>query len=133
MKTTALTNSVFQNLMMAAVVVAALPVPEVVFAQAAAGGQTLANSVGIVHGGLLNIPNVISGIFYIGGAILIGMGLVKLKMHSENPTQTPLGHGLGRVGAGAGAIALPALGAWLNNTLAIGANPAVSQPLGAIQ
>jgi hypothetical protein len=131
MKTSALTDSVFQSLMMTAVIVAALPVPELALAQAA--GQTLAGSVGIVHGGLLNIPNVIAGLFYILGAILIGMGLVKLKLHSENPTQTPLGHGLGRIGAGAGAVALPALAAWLNNSLAIGQNPAVSQPLGAIQ
>jgi hypothetical protein len=128
MTKTRLTNDLFQGLVMAAAIAMALPLPETALAQ-----QNLENSIAIVHGGIANMPNIIAGIFYIGGAIMIGTGLMKLKMHSENPSQTPLGHGLGRIGAGAGAIALPALAAWLNNSLAIGQNPAVSQPLGVIQ
>jgi hypothetical protein len=128
MKTT--TNNVFEALMVAATIAAAFTAPELALAQAP--GADLAGSVDVVHGGLLDVPNIIAGIFYIGGAILIGMGLVRLMKHAENPAQAPLGPALGRIGAGIGALALPALGAWLNNTLALGINPAVSQPLAGI-
>jgi hypothetical protein len=128
MTKTKLTNNLFQALTMAAALAAALPLPETALAQ-----QNLENSIAIIHGGIANMPNIIAGIFYILGAIMIGTGLMKLKMHSENPTQTPLGHGLGRIGAGAGAVALPALAAWLNNSLAIGQNSATSQALGVVQ
>ena len=122
-----LTNDIMQGLLTAAVIAAALPVPDAVFA------QNLQNSVNTVHSGMTNIPNIVAGLFYIGGAALIGAGALKLKAHSENPTQTPIGHGLGRIGAGAALIALPAFGNWLNNSLAIGNSPATSQSLGTIQ
>jgi hypothetical protein len=118
-------NEILQGLLTAACLAAALPAP--------AFAQDLQNSVSVVHSGLLNIPNIVAGLFYIGGAAMIGAGALKLKQHSENPTQTPLGHGLGRIGAGAALIALPAFGQWLNNSLSIGNSPATSQSLGTIQ
>jgi ABC-type phosphate transport system permease subunit len=126
---TKLTNSLFQGLMMAAVVAAALPMPDLVFAQEV-GSTNLANSVSAVHQGINSIPNIVAGLFYIGGSAMVGAGALKLKAHSENPTQTPIGHGLGRIGAGAALIALPAFGQWLNNTLNIGATGANVQSLG---
>ena len=132
MHTTKLTNTVFQGLMMAAVVAAAIPMSGLAIAQEI-GNSNLAQSVGAVHQGINNIPNIVAGLFYIGGSALVGAGALKLKLHSENPTQTPLGHGLGRIGAGAALIALPAFGQWLNNSLAIGSNAATSQSLGTLQ
>lgn len=123
---TKLTNTVFQGLMLAAVVAAALPVPDFVLAQT----QDLSNSVNQVHTGINKIPNIVAGLFYIGGSAMIGAGALKLKAHAENPLQEPLGKGLGRIGAGAALIALPAFGQWLNNTLAIGSTAATSQSLG---
>jgi hypothetical protein len=127
MKNTKLANDVLQGILTAAVLAAAVPMPDVVFA------QNLTSSVNVVHQGIQNIPNIIAGLFYIGGAAMIGAGALKLKAHSENPTQTPLGHGLGRIGAGAALIALPAFGNWLNSSLGIGSNPATSQSLGTVQ
>lgn len=129
--TTKLTNTVFQSLIMAAVTAAALPFPDLVLAQT--GGQDLANSVTVVHQGINNIPNIVAGLFYIGGSALIGAGALHLKNHAENPTQHQLGKGLGRIGAGAALIALPAFGNWLNNTLSIGSTTATSQSLGTLQ
>jgi hypothetical protein len=120
-------DTIYQGLLTAACLAAALPMPDLAFA------QSLQESVSTVHSGLSNIPNIVSGLFYIGGAAMIGAGALSLKKHSENPTQTPLGHGLGRIGAGAALIALPAFGTWLNNSLAIGNAPATSQSLGTIQ
>jgi hypothetical protein len=127
MKKEKLTNDILQGLLAAAVIAAALPVPDAVFA------QNLTNSATVIHQGLLNIPNIVAGLFYIGGAALIGAGALKVKQHAENPTQTPLGHGLGRIGAGAALIALPAFGMWLNSSLGIGQNAATSQSLGTSQ
>jgi hypothetical protein len=55
-----------------------------------------------------------------------------MKAHSENPTTTPLGHSLGRIGAGTALIALPAFGNWLNNSLGVGNTPAAAMGLGPI-
>lgn len=126
--TTKLTNSIFQGLMMAAVVAVALPMPDLVLAQTSTQG--LANSVTTIHTGISSIPNIVAGLFYIGGSALVGAGALKLKLHAENPVQNPLGHGLGRIGAGAALIALPAFGQWLNNSLAIGSTTATAQSLG---
>ena len=46
---------------------------------------------------LVNIPDIINACFYIGGAAFTGSGLLKLKAYSENPGQTPLGQGVGRI------------------------------------
>ncbi|HUY67725.1 MAG TPA: hypothetical protein VMV79_00300 [Alphaproteobacteria bacterium] len=127
MKKDTVTRNYLQGLLMAGVAAATMSIP------GAAIAQDLAQSVTVVHTGLLNIPNIVAGLFYIGGAALIGAGALKLKAHAEQPVQNPLGHGLGRIGAGAALIALPAFGQWLNNTLAIGSNPATSQTLGTIQ
>jgi hypothetical protein len=127
MKKERLTNNILQGLLMAAVTAAALPIPDMVVA------QNLSQSVNTVHQGLLDIPNIVAGLFYIGGAAMIGAGALKLKAHAENPTNNPIGHGLGRIGAGAALIALPAFGTWLNQTLAIGNSAATSQSLGTIQ
>jgi hypothetical protein len=118
-------NSFMQGLLVAAVAAAALPAPNVAFAQ-------LSSSVGIIQTGLTNIPNIVASLFYIGGAALIGSGLLKAKAHAQDPSSNPLGHSLGRIGAGAGLIALPAFGTWLNSTLAIGNSSAQYQGLGPV-
>jgi len=125
---TKFTNTVFQGLMMAAVVAAALPVPELALAQTSTQG--LANSVTTLHTGISSIPNIVAGIFYITGSCLVGAGALKLKMHAESAIQAPLGHGMGRIAAGSTLIALPAFGQWLNNSLAIGSTTATAQSLG---
>ena len=56
--------------------------------------QNLATSVTTVRTGLLNIPNIIAGVCYIAGAAVLGAGLMKLKAHAENASQTPIGQGL---------------------------------------
>ena len=93
----------------------------------------LANSVTTVHTGISSIPNVVSGLFYIGGAAMMGAGALQLKNHAENPNQYPLGKGLGRVTAGGALVALPAFGQWLNNSMAIGSQAVTSQGFGIVQ
>lgn len=100
MKKSKLLNDVLQGLLMSAAV--AFAMPHLAFAQ-----NDLNSSVSTVTTNLGNVPDIINACFYIGGAAFTGSGLLKLKAYSENPQQTALGHGVGRISVGAGLLALP--------------------------
>lgn len=121
-----LKETILQGLLMAAAVAVALPMPNLAFA-----AGDLQSSVGTVQTGLSNIPNIISTAFYIGGAAMVGAGALKLKAHSENPGQTKIGEGLGRVGAGAALIALPGFAGWLQSSLGVNGTAVTYTGLGA--
>jgi hypothetical protein len=117
MKKQRIMEEVLQGLLMAAIVAIALPIPELAWAQAAGLGQTSAN---IVANQLDPTTPLLAAVLYIGGGALIGAGAIKLKQHSENPTQTPMSHGLGRVAAGAALMAIPYFADVAVNTLELG-------------
>jgi hypothetical protein len=54
-----------------------------------------------------NIADVITYVAYIGGAAFAALGIVDLKKHVENPTQTPMKNGLAKLGFGGMLLALP--------------------------
>jgi hypothetical protein len=112
-----LTESMLKGLMMAAVVAAAVPFPELAWAQAGLG----ASATAIVTNELNPTTPLLAAVLYIGGGALIGAGALKLKQHSENPTQTPMSHGLGRIGAGAALMAIPYFADVAVNTMHLGA------------
>lgn len=120
-----LANDLLQGLLMAAVVAAAIPMPELAWA-------TLQESVQTVQTGIRDIPNIVSGVFYIGGAAMIGAGAMSLRKHAENPGSHTLGHGLGRVGAGACLVSLPAFATWARDSLNVGQANIQSTGLGQI-
>ncbi len=51
--------------------------------------------------------NLISVVCWIGGAGLGVAGIFKLKMHVDNPGQTPMKDGLVRIGCGGALLAFP--------------------------
>jgi hypothetical protein len=108
-----LINDLLQGLLMAAVVAVALPMPELAFAQTSVG--TSAGTITTTDLG--PVTTLVAGLFYIGGGVLMGAGALKLKAHAEQPTQNPIGHGLGRLGAGAALMAIPYFGQTMINTL----------------
>ena len=57
---------------------------------------------------LSNIPGLIQGVIYIGGAVFVAAGVLSLKSHVDNPSQTPIRQGLVRLVAGAFLLAAPA-------------------------
>ena len=83
----------------------------------AASAQDLGASVNTIKSNIASIPNLISGVCYIIGAGLVGAGLLKLKAYSENPGQTPIGQGLGRVAIGTTLLASPAMTGWISTTI----------------
>jgi hypothetical protein len=126
MKKAKLLNDILQGLLMSAIVAMAAPH----FASA----QDLNASVSKLTGTeLTNVPDIINACFYIGGAAFTGSGLLKLKQYSENPGQTPLGQGVGRVSVGAGLLALPYISSALVSTFGFGQNAAAYQKFNVVQ
>lgn len=110
-------KDVLQGLLMAAAVAAALPIPDLAFAQS----TDLATSVSKLTGTELHsVPDIISAVFYIGGAALVGAGLLKLKTYAEAPHQNKLGEGVGRLSVGAGLLALPYVSTMVINSFGFG-------------
>ena len=56
---------------------------------------------------IAGLPGLLSGVAYMLGILLGVLGILKIKDHVENPSQTPLQHGAIRLMAGGGLFALP--------------------------
>jgi hypothetical protein len=85
-------------------------------ALATAGGG-VGGMVSSTGSNLTDFPRLISAVCYIGGAALVGTGVMKVKGHVDNPGQTPLREGLVRLGAGGCLVAAPALTETMRATL----------------
>jgi len=93
----------------------------------ATGFQT---ATGNIKTSASDIPNLISTVAYIGGAGLGVAGVLKMKQHVDNPTQTPLKDGLVRLGAGGGLLALPFVLDSMGSTIGTGGTvPTASIPV----
>ncbi len=107
-----ITPSVLKSAIIAGVIAAAMPE----MAQA----QNFQATTEALVDGLKNMPVIISGLSYMFGGLLVLGGANKLKMHAENPQQTPMSHGLVRIGVGGMIAGLPPFMGWVNNSLSIG-------------
>ena len=54
-----------------------------------------------------SVPGLLTGLSYMFGIMLGVLGVLKIKDHVENPTQTPLKDGAIRLAAGGALFALP--------------------------
>ena len=80
---------------------------------------------------LLAATGLISVLFYIVGAILVGVGLLKVKRHSDQPQQVTLGSGLMWIVIGVALIVAPFIIDAVANTFgtdAGGGGPAIKPP-----
>lgn len=77
-----------------------------------------------INDSISQLPGLISGVSYMIGILLGVLGILKIKDHVENPTQTPLQHGAIRLAAGGGLFALPIVYEAMQNT--IGASSGVT-------
>lgn len=66
--------------------------------------STIANNINTSMGSL---PGLITAVSYLIGILLGALGIMKIKDHVENPTQTPLKDGAIRLAAGGALFALP--------------------------
>lgn len=72
--------------------------------------QNIVTSIQDVSGG-------ISALSYFGGVCLGCLGVLKVKDHVENPSNTPLKEGAVRLGAGGTLLAMPFVFEMINNTI----------------
>ncbi len=80
---------------------------------------------------LLKATGLISVLFYIVGAVLVGVGLLKIKRHSDQPQQVTLGSGLMWICIGVALIVAPFLIDAVANTFgtsAGGSGPDIKPP-----
>ena len=80
---------------------------------------------------IMQATGLVSVLFYVVGAILVGVGLLKIKRHSDQPQQVTLGSGLMWIVIGVALIVAPFIIDAVANTFgtdAGGAGPAVKPP-----
>ncbi len=70
--------------------------------------------------GIAQLPGLISALSYLFGVLLAVLGIMKIKDHVENPTQTPLKDGAIRLAAGGALFAIPIITEAMTNTIGSG-------------
>ncbi len=66
---------------------------------------------------LEEVPGLLTGLAYLMGLMLGVLGVLKVKDHVENPTQTPLKDGAIRMASGGALFALPIVYESMQNTI----------------
>ena len=77
---------------------------------------------------IASLPGLLAGVSYMIGILLGVLGILKIKDHVENPTQTPLQRGAIRLVAGGGLFALPIVFEAMQGTIDNGASGGVTGP-----
>lgn len=73
----------------------------------AAGGNDFSQIAENIITSIQSLPGLLTGLAYMFGILLGVLGVLKIKDHVENPSQTPLKDGAIRLAAGGGLFALP--------------------------
>lgn len=84
--------------------------------------NSLSSSISTVGTNITSVPVLVNYASYIIGVALGVAGVSKLKQHVDNPGQTPIKDGLGRVAAAALFISLPYLLDIAQNTTGMGSD-----------
>lgn len=83
----------------------------------AAGGNNFSDIARNINDSVAELPGLITSISYLFGMLMGVLGVLKIKDHVENPTNTPLKDGAVRLGAGGALFALPILFESMYNTI----------------
>jgi len=76
--------------------------------------STIANNI---TDSVAELPGLVSGLAYLVGLVMGAMGIMKIKDHVENPTQTPMKDGAVRLAAGGALFGLPIVFESMLNTI----------------
>lgn len=76
-------------------------------ASSAEAANNFGSIAGNINTSISSLPGLIAAISYLFGVLLAVLGIMKIKDHVENPTQTPLKDGAMRLAAGGALFALP--------------------------
>ena len=70
-----------------------------------------------INNSIEELPGLVTGVSYMMGLLLGTLGIMKLKDHVENPSQTPLKDGAVRLAAGGALFGLPIVFESMLNTV----------------
>ena len=94
------------------------------FAQGAGGTGTGGEGFTAISGNITEsiegLPGLLTGVSYLLGILLGVLGILKIKDHVENPSNTPLQQGAIRLVAGGGLFALPIVYEAMTDTIGTG-------------
>jgi hypothetical protein len=93
--------------------------------------EAQANNFGNIAGNITNsiasLPGLLTGLSYLFGILLAVLGIMKIKDHVENPSQTPLKDGAIRLAAGGALFALPIVFEAMYQTVGVGVASSTAQ------
>jgi hypothetical protein len=89
-------------------------------ASAAAAGNNFSNIATNIAASIADVPGLLSALAYLFGILLGVLGVMKIKDHVENPSQTPLKDGAIRLAAGGALFALPIIYEAMFSTIGTG-------------
>ena len=79
----------------------------VILTSGVAQANNISNIAENITNSISELPTLLSALSYMFGLLLAVLGVMKIKDHVENPTQTPLKDGSIRLAAGGALFALP--------------------------
>lgn len=94
---------------------------------AAFAGNNFGNIAENITNSIATVPGLLTAMSYLFGILLGVLGIMKIKDHVENPTQTPLKDGAIRLAAGGALFALPIIYEAMFETVGAGANAQAAQ------
>lgn len=89
---------------------------------AAATGNNFGSIASNITTSIASLPGLLTALSYMFGILLGVLGIMKIKDHVENPSQTPLKDGAIRLAAGGALFALPIIYEAMFQTVGSGAN-----------
>ncbi len=96
-------------------------------AHAATSANNFGSIAANINTSISSLPGLISAIAYLFGVLLAVLGILKIKDHVENPTQTPLKDGAMRLAAGGALFALPIIMEAMFETVGTGSGASAAQ------
>lgn len=79
--------------------------------------NTFSNIAENVNTSISQLPGLLTGLSYLVGTLLGVLGVLKIKDHVENPSQTPMKEGAIRLIAGGALFALPMIFEAMSSTI----------------
>ena len=99
-------------------------------AHAANNFGTIASNISL---SISSLPGLLTALSYMFGVLLGVLGVMKIKDHVENPSQTPLKDGAIRLAAGGALFALPIIYEAMTQTVGTGAAQTISAQLNKVK
>ncbi len=99
---------------------------------AEAAGNNFGSIASNINTSISTLPGLITALAYLFGVLLSVLGIMKIKDHVENPTQTPLKDGAIRLAAGGALFAVPIVMEAMYETVGSGAGASAAK-LQAVQ